>query len=81
MVMFSQTTPLVEDAYTLLVETARSDGAFRKRVDQSVERILEAKKKIEFAPIRNRANVRARLTRQIDRLKQSNPTVEKVHVR
>jgi beta-N-acetylhexosaminidase len=81
MVMFSQLTPLLDQAFELVVESARSDLDLRKRIDQSVERILHAKRKLEFAPIRNRPHAKARLTRQIEKLKQSIPTVEKVHVR
>jgi beta-N-acetylhexosaminidase len=81
MVMFSQATPLLDRAFELILETARGDAKLRKRIDQSVERILHAKQKIEFAPIRNRPHLKARLVRQIDKLKQSIPTVEKVHVR
>ena len=81
MVMFSQVTPLLDQAFDLVVESARGDVNLRKRIDQSVERIIHAKQKIAFAPIRNRPHVKARLTRQIEKLKQSIPTVEKVHVR
>jgi len=81
MVMFSQVTPLLVSAFDLLVETARGDAEFRKRIDQSVERILHSKQKIQFSPIRNRPHIKQRLTRQIERLKQSIPTVERVHVR
>lgn len=81
MVLFSQTTPLVDQAFELILESARDDEKLRKRIDGSVERILRAKQKIEFAPIRNRPHVRARLIRQIERLKQSILAVEKVHVR
>ena len=81
MVMFSQTTPLLEEAFDLIVATARSDVKLRKRIDRSIERILHLKGKIEFAPLRNRPHARPRLIRQIERLKQSIPIVERVHVR
>ena len=80
MVLFSQTTPLLEQAFDLIVETARSDFKLRKRIDRSLERILHLKQKIQFAPLRNRPHAKARLTRQIERLKQSIPAIERVHV-
>ena len=81
MVMFSQSTPLLDRAFDLILETARGDLKLRKRIDRSVERILRMKRKIEFAPLHNRPHVRARLTRRIRKLTQSIPTVEKVRVR
>jgi beta-N-acetylhexosaminidase len=81
MVLFSQVTPLVEQAYSLILETARADRKLRSRIDASVERILSAKQKIQPPALRSRPHVKARLTRQIDRLKQSIPSVERVHVR
>ncbi len=81
MVLFSQTTPLLEQAFNFIVEEARSDRKLRSRIDQSVERILHRKQRIEFAPVRNRPHLRARLTRQIEKLRQSIPAVEKVRVR
>ena len=81
MVLFSQTTPLLEEAFDLILATAKSDIKLRKRIDQSIERVAHLKSKIEFAPLRNRPHAKARLTRQIEKLKQSIPTVEKVQVR
>ena len=81
MVMFSQTTPLLEEAFDHIVATARSDAKLRKRIDRSIERILHLKGKIEFAPLRNRPHARPRLIRQIARLKQSISIVERVHVK
>ena len=80
MVLFSQTTPLLEQAFDLIVQTARSDFKLRKRIDRSLERILHLKQKIQFAPLRNRPHAKARLTRQIEKLKQSIPAIERVHV-
>ena len=81
MVLFSQTTPLLEEAFEFILATARADRTLRKRIDRSIERILHLKQKIEFAPLRNRPHARPRLIRQIEKLKQSIPTVERVHVR
>ena len=81
MVMFSQVTPLLDHAFDLIVGTARGDLNLRRRIDQSVERILHAKQNIQSTPIHNRPHVRTRLTRQIKKLKESIPTVEKVRVR
>jgi beta-N-acetylhexosaminidase len=81
MVLFSQATPMLEEAFELLVETARSDNAFQRRVDQSVERILHLKERIENIPLRSRARVKTRLMRQIEKLKQSISDVERIEVR
>ncbi len=81
MFLFSQTTPLLEEAFWFILEAARADKKLRLRIDASVERIFERKAKIEFVPLRYRPHVKARLTRQIEKLKQSIPTVEKVRVR
>ena len=81
MFLFSQTTPLLEEAFSFIVEAARADKKLRLRVDASVERIFERKQKIEFVPVRHRPHMKSRLTRQIDKLKQTIPAVEKVRVR
>ena len=80
MLLFSQTTPLVEEAFTLILRTAASDGELRKRIDRSVERILHLKAKLEFSPPGNRAQRRQRLVRQIGRLRRSVPDVERIRV-
>ena len=81
MFLFSQTTPLLEEAFSFIVEEARADKKLRLRVDASVERIFERKHKIEFVPVRYRPHMKSRLTRQIEKLKQTIPAVEKVRVR
>jgi beta-N-acetylhexosaminidase len=81
MVLFSQTTPLVQEAFDRIVHAARTDRALLVRIDESVERVLAVKRKLEFAPLRNRARVKSRLVRQIERLKSSIPDVERVRVR
>lgn len=68
MMMFSQITPLVEHGFQSMVRAARRSEAFRTRVDLSVERILSMKQSIRTAPIRYRAQVRARIVRQIEKL-------------
>ena len=77
MFLFSQTTPLLKDAFDHLVSTARSEAKVRQRVDASVERILDRKQRIEFAPLRYRPHMKARLSRQIAKLRDSIATVEK----
>lgn len=69
--LFSQTTPLVEQAFKTIVATARKSKILRQRVDQSVERILTVKRRIEFTPLRYRAHLKARVNRQIERLNKS----------
>src|SRR6185369_194817 len=71
LLLFSQTTPLVEEAFKTIVKAARSSATLRRRVDESVERILTLKGTIEFAPIRYRAHLKARITRQIEKLRRA----------
>jgi beta-N-acetylhexosaminidase len=80
MCLFSQTTPLLRDAFDHIVSTARSDARIRARVDESVERILRRKKRIEVSTLRYRPHMKARLGRQIAKLRDSIPTVEKIHI-
>jgi beta-N-acetylhexosaminidase len=67
MLLFSQTTPLVEQAFQLIVRSARRSPALSNRITASVQRILALKQRIG-PPVRNRANVRTRILRHIDRL-------------
>lgn len=71
LLLFSQTTPLVEQAHRVIVAAARKSAILRRRVDESAHRILELKSRIEFTPVRFRVHLRARITRQIDRLRES----------
>ena len=71
LLLFSQTTPLVEKAFKAILSAARSSETLRRRVDESVERILALKGQIEFVPLRYRAHLQARITRQIERLRRS----------
>jgi beta-N-acetylhexosaminidase len=70
MMLFSQTTPLVEEAYQLILRSARQSTALRNRVTASVQRILMLKRRIPL-PLRNRANARVRILRHIDRLSRN----------
>jgi beta-N-acetylhexosaminidase len=67
MVLFSQTTPLVEQAFQTVLRAARQSAALRNRITASAQRILALKKRIQPA-VRNRANLRVRTLRQIERL-------------
>jgi beta-N-acetylhexosaminidase len=69
MLLFSQTTPLVERAFRNIVKAARTSPVLRQRIDQSVERIILLKSRAEFAPLRYRTHLRARIVRQIERLR------------
>src|SRR5205807_8571883 len=71
LLLFSQTTPLVEQAFKTILRAARGSSAFRRRVDESVERILALKGRMEFLPLRYRTHLKARITRQIDKLRKS----------
>jgi beta-N-acetylhexosaminidase len=74
LLLFSQTTPLVEKAFKTILSAVRRSAVLRRRVDESVDRILSLKGQIEFVPLRYRAHLKARITRQIERLRKS--TVE-----
>ena len=69
MLHFSQTTPLVEQAFRLIVKSAKASEALRTRLDESVTRILALKSKIQYSPLRYRAHVRTRIQRQIEKLR------------
>src|SRR5215471_3372911 len=43
LLLFSQTTPLVEQAFKVIVSAARSSAVLRRRIDASIERILSLK--------------------------------------
>jgi beta-N-acetylhexosaminidase len=67
MLLFSQTTPLVEQAFQTILRAARQSPALRNRITSSVQRILALKRRIPL-PLRNPANARTRILRHIDRL-------------
>jgi beta-N-acetylhexosaminidase len=71
LLLFSQTTPLVEEAFKLILKEARSTSSLRRRLDESVERILALKGRMEYVPLRYRTHLKARITRQIDKLRRS----------
>jgi beta-N-acetylhexosaminidase len=70
MLLFSQTTPLVEQAFQTILNAARQSTTTRNRVSASVQRIYAIKRRIPL-PLRNRANARSRILRHIDRLSRS----------
>ena len=70
MLLFSQTTPLVEQSFHVILRAAKQSAALRNRITHSVQRILSLKRRIQ--PIlSNRANARTRVLRQIARLSRS----------
>jgi beta-N-acetylhexosaminidase len=71
LLLFSQTTPLLQRAFKTILSEARKSAALRRRVDESVDRILELKKRMEFVPLRYRAHLKSRITRQIEKLRKS----------
>jgi hypothetical protein len=70
MILFSQTTPLVEQAFKLIVRSARQSEALRIRLEQSVARIMLLKTRIQYSPLRYHVHVRTRINRQIEKLRQ-----------
>jgi beta-N-acetylhexosaminidase len=76
LLLFSQTTPLAEKAFKTILAAARKSAALRRRVDESVERILARKERIEFVPLRYRAQLKSRISRQIEKLRKSIVEVE-----
>jgi beta-N-acetylhexosaminidase len=68
MLVFSQTTPLVGDAFTTVLGAVRASPRLRQQLDESVERIIRLKSRLELPPLRHRAHLRGRIARQIERL-------------
>jgi beta-N-acetylhexosaminidase len=81
LLLFSQTTPLVEEAFKTIVKTVRESATLRRRVDESVERILALKGRMEFMPLRYRSHLKSRITRQIDKLRRSVEPIKAVATR
>jgi beta-N-acetylhexosaminidase len=77
LLLFSQTTPLVAQAFRTILTGAKKSAVLRRRVDESVERILACKRRLEFIPLQYRAHLRARITRQIEKLRKSVQEVER----
>ena len=73
MMLFSQTTPLVEEACAAILRAARTSTALRARIDASVRRILALKLRIQPG-IQNRGYARMRVLRHIEKLSRP-PTV------
>ena len=71
LLLFSQSTPLVERAFKTIVRAARGSTVLGRRLDESTERILRLKHSIEFIPLRYRSHLKARITRQIEKLRTS----------
>jgi beta-N-acetylhexosaminidase len=71
LLLFSQTTPLLHRAFRTILSEARKSAVLRRRVDESLDRILEIKKRIEFVPLRYRSHLQSRITRQIEKLRKS----------
>jgi beta-N-acetylhexosaminidase len=70
MILFSQTTPLVEQAFQTIVRSAKQSAALQNRITDSVERILDIKRGLPL-PVRHRANARTRILRHIDKLSRT----------
>jgi hypothetical protein len=60
----------------MILSAARKSAALRRRVEESVQRILSLKERIEFVPLRYRAQVKTRISRQIEKLRKSVVEVE-----
>jgi len=67
MMLFSQTTPLVEEGFQAIVHAAKKSAVLRARIDASVQRILSLKLRIQPA-IQNRSYARTRVLRHIEKL-------------
>ncbi len=70
MIQFSQATPLAESGFQAVLARARTDRNFRRRVDESVDRILDLKRRLPPAPAKPRPATRNRLVRQIEKLRE-----------
>ena len=70
MLLFSETTPLIEAAFRMIVSAARKSTALRGQIDRSAARILSLKRSLGPST-RNRAQIRARAMRQIARFEHS----------
>lgn len=80
LLFFSQATPLVEEAFELIVRTSARDAGIRRRIEISSTRILRLKQKLDLTPPPNRTHARSRLIRQIERLRNSISPVERIRV-
>ena len=71
LLLFSQTTPLVERAFKTTLRAVRESAVLRQRLDESVDRIVALKGRIEFVPLRYRTHLKTRITRQVEKLRKS----------
>jgi len=71
LLLFSQTTPLLQRAFRTILAASRKSAVLRQRLDESVERILIVKGRIEYVPLRYRSHMKTRITRQIEKLRKS----------
>jgi beta-N-acetylhexosaminidase len=78
--LFSQSTPLVEDAFRTILKAVRGSTSLRERLDESVDRILSLKGRAEFAPLRYRTHLKARISRQVEKLRNSVVEIGARHV-
>jgi beta-N-acetylhexosaminidase len=67
MLLFSQATPLVEQAFQAIVRAAKESATLRNRINASAERILSLKLRIQPG-IQNRSYARTRVLRHIEKL-------------
>jgi len=67
MMLFSQTTPLVEEGFQTIVREAKKSVALRARIDASLQRIVTLKFRFQPA-IQNRGYARTRVLRHIEKL-------------
>lgn len=70
-VQFSQATPLAEAGFQAVLNRAANDRNFRRRIDRSVERILDLKRRIPPIAASPRPSTENRIVRQIAKLRQS----------
>jgi beta-N-acetylhexosaminidase len=78
--LFTQSTPLVEDAFRTILKAVRRSSELRERLDESVERILNLKSRVEFTPLRYRTHLKARISRQVEKLRHSVVEISARHV-
>ena len=78
--LFSQSTPLAEDAFRTILKAVRGSASLRERLDESVERILSLKSRAEFVPIRYRTHLKARISRQVEKVRNSVVEIGARHV-
>lgn len=70
MMLFSQTTPLVFEAFQTILRAAKKSVAMRARIDASVRRIVSLKLRIPPA-IKNRGYARTRVLRHIEKFSRT----------